>query len=74
MVEEPLDVQLESAALEGLSYLRNALRGGTYEPELLQTARFLVEVKLAHDHQHGETETFAYDGEDEVDDDLEDDE
>lgn len=70
MVEEPLDIQLEAAAIEGLTYLRNALRGGAYEPELLQTARFLVEVKLAHDHRHGETEVFSYDDNDE-DEDLE---
>jgi hypothetical protein len=78
VVEEPLDIQLEAAAIEGLNYLRNALRGGAYEPELLQTARFLVEAKLAHDHRHGDTEVFSYDDDDdedlEEDDDLDDDE
>jgi hypothetical protein len=76
MVEESLDAQLDAAAVEGLSYLRNALRGGAYDPELLQTARFLVEVKLAHDHRHGETDVFSYDDDedDEEDDDLDDDE
>ena len=41
-----------------------------------ETARFLVEVKLAHDHRHGETDVFSYDDDedDEEDDDLDDDE
>ncbi len=70
MVEEPLDIQLEAAAVEGLNYLRNALRGGAYEPDLLQTARFLVEVKLAHDHRNGEAEVFSYDDDDDDEEDL----
>jgi hypothetical protein len=74
MVEESLDIQLEAAAAEGLSYLRNALRGGAYDPELLQTARFLVEVKLAHDHRHGETDVFSYDDDDEDEDEEDEDE
>jgi hypothetical protein len=66
-MEESLETQLAAGAREGLEYLRNALRTGEFKPELLQTARFLVEVEIAHDHQHTEEYTYITDEEDDED-------
>jgi hypothetical protein len=67
MADELLEMQLEQAAREGIAYLREALRTGEFQPELLQVAQFLLTTKLQHDDQDVD-EFFDLDDEDGEDD------